>query len=134
MLLSAKEKNMKLHSPIYLPYLKSLIISLIILPISLFLLALVMYALQLPKEAAPVLGAISLCAASLCGGHALGKSKRRSGIKQGCLCGGSVFLIGLILSLIFGEASFTGALIKLLLCLFFGIFGAVLGVNRKIGK
>lgn len=125
---------MKLNPPIYLPYLKALITSIIALPLFLSFLALIMYLLQLPKEIAPILAAAALCAAAFCGGHRLGRLKRRGGIKQGCLCGGSVFLLGFVFSLIFGETSFGGAVIKLLLCLFFGIFGSVWGVNVKEGK
>lgn len=122
---------MKLNPPIYLPYLKSLTVSLVTLPLFLLIMALIMYLLQLPKEYAPVMADVALSAAALCGGYRLGKLKRRSGIKQGCLCGGSVFLIGFVFSLIFGEVSFGGAVGKLFLCLFFGVFGAVWGVNRR---
>ncbi|MCM1299136.1 MAG: TIGR04086 family membrane protein [Firmicutes bacterium] len=125
---------MKLDPPIYLPYLKALITSLAAFPLSMSLLAAAMYLFQLPKETAPALAVASLCVAALCGGYRLGRFKQRGGIKQGCLCGVSLFVIGLILSLIFGSVSFGGALVRLALCLFFGVFGSVWGVNRRVDK
>lgn len=122
---------MKLNPPIYLPYIKSLIISLTVLPLTLLFLSLIMYLLQLPKEIAPVMGTAALCNAVLWGGYRLGRLKKQRGIKQGCLCGGSVFVLALIFSLIFGSATFWGAAGKLLLCLLFGMFGSVWGVNRQ---
>lgn len=123
---------MKLNPPIYLPYIKSMIISLTVLPLTLLVLSLIMYLLQLPKEIAPVMGIIALCNAALWGGYRLGGIKKQRGIKQGCLCGGSLFLLAFIFSLIFGSVTFGGAAVKLLLCLFFGVFGSVWGVNKEI--
>lgn len=95
----------------------------------LLLTSLVMFVLQLPSEWGYVMGLVSLAAGCLTAGYVLGKKKKRSGIKQGLLCGGALFLLCLIGGFIFGSVSVGGFFGKLAVCLFAGIVGGVVGVN-----
>lgn len=122
---------MKIRTPVYMPYIKAIALALIILPLCLLVLSLFMFALQLPKESAPLMGLIALSASALASGFSLGKAKRHSGIKQGFLCGLGLFITVFLLSIIFGQIGW-GIIGRLALCLLFGIVGGVAGVNSKI--
>ena len=92
--------------------------------------SLVMFVLQLPAEWGYVMGLTALTVGCAAAGYALGKMKCRSGIKQGMLCGGALFLLCLAGGVILGSVTVGGVFAKLGICLCAGIVGGVAGVNR----
>ena len=100
----------------------------------LLLTSLVLFILQLPADWGYIMGLLSLSVGCLTAGYVLGRKKRRSGIKQGLLCGTALFLLCLIGGLIFGSVTAGGFFAKLGVCLIAGVIGGVTGVNsRSIG-
>lgn len=100
----------------------------------LLLTSLVLFVLQLPADWGYIMGLLSLSVGCLTAGYVLGRKKRRSGIKQGLLCGTALFLLCLIGGLIFGSVTAGGFFAKLAVCLIAGVIGGVTGVNsRSIG-
>ena len=97
----------------------------------LLLTSLVMFILQLPADWGYVMGLVSLAAGCLTAGYVLGRKKRRSGIKQGLLCGMALFLLCFVGGLIFGSVTVGGFFGKLTVCVIAGVTGGVLGVNRN---
>lgn len=97
----------------------------------LLLTSLAVFMLQLPSGWGYVMGLVSLAAGCLTAGYVLGRKKKRSGIKQGVLCGMALFLLCLIGGVIFGSVTAGGFFAKLTVCLIAGIAGGVLGVNSE---
>lgn len=61
--------------------------------------------------------------------------KRTKGLLQGILCGGLIFVLMFILSVLSGNLSISEQLpIKAVVCLTFGIIGGVKGINTKHTK
>ena len=100
----------------------------------LLLTSLVMFVLQLPADWGYIMGLLSLSVGCFTAGYVLGRKKRKSGIKQGMLCGMALFLLCLAGGFIFGSVTAGGFFSKLAVCLIAGITGGVTGVNsRTIG-
>ena len=100
----------------------------------LLLTSLVVFVLQLPADWGYIMGLLSLSMGCFVAGYVLGRKKRRSGIKQGLLCGTALFLLCLAGGIIFGSVTAGGVFAKLAVCLIAGITGGVTGVNsRTIG-
>ena len=93
--------------------------------------SLVLFILQLPSDWGYVMGLLSLSAGCCAAGYVLGRKKRRSGIKQGVLCGLAMFLLCLIGGVFFGSVTLGGFFAKLGVCLAAGIVGGVAGVNSR---
>lgn len=122
-------KSLKKH--LFLPFIVSAAIGILVCGASALLCSALMSALRLPVEWGEGFGLFSLSTGSLFSGYVLGRKKKRAGIKQGFLCGTALFLTALILSLLFGEISFISAAKKLVLCTVCAIFGAIAGVNKE---
>ena len=97
----------------------------------LLLTSLVLFVLQLPADWGYIMGLLSLSVGCFTAGYVLGRKKRRSGIKQGALCGTAMFLLCLIGGVFFGSVTLGGALAKLAVCMIAGITGGVSGVNGR---
>lgn len=121
-----------LNPHIYRPFAISVAVGAAACGAALLLTSLIMYVLGLPAEAGGAFGLLSLGAGCLTAGYVLGRKKRRSGIKQGILCGAALFLLCFIGSFFFGGATFFGFLTRLFVCLAAGVVGGVAGVNGKI--
>lgn len=122
-----KIKSLKKH--LFMPFIMSLVIGGAVSLAALIFNSLVMYALQLPVEWGYFLGLLTISCGCFAGAFALGRQKKRNGIKQGLLCGSGLLLIALVFGLILGEVSFWGFLMKALVCNIAGIMGGVFGVN-----
>ena len=97
----------------------------------LLLTSLVLFVLQLPADWGYIMGLLSLSTGCFVAGYVLGKRKRRSGIKQGLLCGMALFLLCLVGGIISGSVTAGGFFAKLAVCLIAGITGGVTGVNSR---
>lgn len=95
----------------------------------LLLTSLVLFVLQLPADWGYIMGLLSLSVGCLVSGYVLGRKKRKSGIKQGLLCGCTMFLLCLAGGLIFGTVTAGGFFAKLAVCSVAGVAGGVIGVN-----
>ena len=122
-----KFKSLKKH--LFLPFALSLAVGGAVCLAVLFLFSLIMWVLQLPIEWSGFLGLLALTFGCFAGSFALGKQKKREGIKQGLLCGSGLLLISLVLGFIFGDVSFGGIVGKALVCWLAGAVGGVFGVN-----
>lgn len=122
-----KIKSLKKH--LLLPFLLSLLIGGAAALAALILNSLIMYLFQLPVEWGYFLGLLTLSVGCFAGSFALGRRKKRNGIKQGLLCSGGFLLIVLVFGLILGDVSFGGFLLKGFVCNLAGIMGGVIGVN-----
>ena len=122
-----KFKSLKKH--LFLPFALSLAVGGAVCFAILLFFSLIMWILQFPVEWGGLLGSIALAFGCFAGGLALGKQKKREGIKQGLLCGSGLLLISLVLGFIFGDVSFGGIVGKALVCWITGAVGGVFGVN-----
>lgn len=73
----------------------------------------------------------AIAAGSFFAGRTAGTMRRRGGLKTGALCGGIIWAILVLLSLVFGRGGWVMLLVKLLVCACFGAAGGVAGVNRE---
>ncbi len=122
-----KFKSLKRH--LFLPFLLSLAVGGAVCLAVLLFLSLIMWIMQFPVEWSYFLGLLALSFGCFAGGFALGKQKKREGIKQGLLCGSGLLLISLVLGVAFGDVSFGGFIGKALVCWIVGAVGGVFGVN-----
>ena len=122
-----KIKSLKKH--LFLPFILSLAVGGEVCLSVLLLFSLILWILQFPVEWSYFLGLLALAFGCFAGGLALGKQKKREGIKQGLLCGSGLLLISLVLGFIFGDVSFGGFIGKALVCWLAGVVGGVFGVN-----
>ena len=122
-----KMKSLKEH--IMLPFGLAVTAGAFAAVVMLLFSSLVLFVLQLPEDWGYVMGMVSLAAGCLTAGCVLGRKKKRSGIKQGMLCGTALFLLCLIGGLLFGSVTAGGFFGKLAVCLIAGVTGGVLGVN-----
>lgn len=91
----------------------------------------VIFVLQLPEDWGYIMGLVSLAVGCFTAGYLLGRKKKRSGIKQGVLCGMALFLLCLIGGFIFGNVTVGGFFGKLAVCLCAGVISGVMGVNSR---
>lgn len=122
-------KDLKTH--IFQPFIISVVIGAFVSSAVLVLTSAAVYIMQLPVEICGTLALISLACGCFGGGCALGKRKRRRGLKQGFLCGSALFLLCLAGGLIFGSVSPAGAVGRLTVCIIAGAAGGVIGANRE---
>lgn len=121
-----------LKTRIFQPFVFSSVTGALIAIAALILTSAAVYILQLPVEICGTLALISLSCGCFGGGYALGKRKRRHGLKQGFLCGSALFLLCLLGGLIFGTVSAAGIVRRLIVCITAGAIGGVIGANREI--
>lgn len=122
-------RSLKKH--LFIPFVISVAAGVLVCAAAMLLFSFIMSIVQFPVEWGGAFGYISLSAGCLSSGYILGRKKKREGIKQGFLCGFTLFLISLVLSLALGDISFLGAVGKGLMCAASGVVGGVAGVNRQ---
>ena len=125
-------KSLKEHP--MLPFGTSVIIGAAAAAVVLLLGSAVIFVLQLPEDWGHIMGLLSLAVGCLTAGYLLGRKKKRSGIKQGALCGMALFLLCLIGGIILGSVTAGGFFGKLAVCLCAGIIGGVMGVNSRTAE
>lgn len=114
-----------------LPFVSAVTAGVLAAAAVLLLTSLVLFILQLPADWGYIMGLLSLSAGCLVSGYSLGKSKRRMGIKQGLLCGITMFLLCLAGGIILGTVTAGGFFAKLAVCVVAGIMGGIAGVNHR---
>lgn len=118
---------------------KSLISGLIFAGITLLLCAIAAGAaamfFDIPDAVLDAAAVIIIGAAAYFAAYRSTQINRSKGIKQGFLCGVSLFLLLFILSLMFSVCHFSELMaVKAAVCLIFGIVGGVIGINTKKTK
>ena len=124
-----KMRSLKEH--LMLPFVSAVTAGVLAAAAVLLLTSLVLFILQLPADWGYIMGLLSLSAGCLVSGYSLGKSKRRMGIKQGLLCGITMFLLCLAGGIILGTVTAGGFFAKLAVCVVAGIMGGIAGVNHR---
>ncbi|MBR6045865.1 MAG: TIGR04086 family membrane protein [Ruminococcus sp.] len=87
---------------------------------------------DLPESVVSAVTACALCAGAYAGGYVCAKKNRRCGLLMGMICGGIIFLVLFVASLILvRSAEGTSGGGKLILVLLFGAVGGIVGVNGR---
>lgn len=99
------------------------------------LFALMMTFADLPDVIISAISLLIICVACYSSAYFSTQIYRKNGFFQGFICGLGIFVLLFIMSLIGYKAQLsTMVFIKLLLCILFGIFGGIRGVNTRKTK
>ena len=88
--------------------------------------------IDVPESVVSVVTAAALCIGAYVGGYVGARKNRRNGLLLGVMCGGVIFIILFLLSLIFVKSTegLSGGA-KLFLVMLCGSVGGIVGVNSK---